>query len=318
MTETTSDKNLYSPQRQSRLTIQAVRSEIEDAKSEFGITSGLRTVDSKMNPLRRAQLIPVLGYTSNFKSGFMNVFSRAAEAQISDDECVLVCNWEDSVEDAGIWQLAGMTQISATQIERGELNDSEWKKMLKAAVEMGTSNLYWMGHSDQMLRRRPRMTIDEVWRSTEFLVDEMGKKPRLVVIDYLQRINPGDGNNHRIKMMDLVDKIKDYSIAFSVPVLLGTQASRESQTQPGLKIPKLWHSQETSNIEQSATGFLVTYMPGKTEPIGATIDVGGRSFTVTPELLITILAKQKRGPAPVIFAHNIDYSTNQLVPVPTM
>lgn len=307
-----SENNLYDPQAQSRLTIQAVETERKAAKDKSGIRTGHEAVDAKMNPLRGAQVVPVLGYTSNYKSGWMSIIAGNAEKQLSEDECIIACNWEDSVEDAGIWRLAGMTNISPTQIERGELNDSEWKRMLKSAVDMGKSNLYWMGHSDQMLRRRPRMTVGEVWKSTEFLVSELGKKPRLMIIDYLQRINPGGGSGHRIKMMGMVDQIKDMSIAFNVPILLGTQASRESQTQGGLKIPKLWHSQETSNIEQSATGFWICYMPIKTEAEGSTININGRSFSVTRNLLIVTLAKQKRGPAPVLFAFDIDFRSNQL------
>jgi replicative DNA helicase len=245
----------------------------------------------------------------------MNAIARNAAAQCLDNECVVIANWEDSVEDNGIWNLAGATQIPMTAIERGELTPAQLTKLEKAAIQQAKVPIFWAGHSDVDLRRRDRMTILDVWKLLESLVDEHKRKPVLVVLDYLQRIKPHTKHDHRLNMMAIVDAAKDMSIAFNVPILLGTQAGRALMSEAAPRIPKMHHAQETSNIEQSASAFISCCFPIKTIEEGEQFSVGGKTFTVTPNLLIVSILKQKRGPAPIMGAFNVDFSTHKLYPV---
>jgi len=115
-------------------------------------------------------------------------------------------------------------------------------------------------------------------------------------------------------MMEIVDLATDMAIAFGTPVMLGTQAGRQV-LERRWKLPQMHDAQETSNIEQSASAFLSLYMPAKTHAVGSVIEIAGQQVTVTKDLLIVALLKQKDGPAPHYFLFRIDFATNKLHPV---
>lgn len=308
------EHSLYHPEQIGRLTIQELKRLRENR--DVRLITGIGKIDAVMNPMRGGQLIPILGYTNNYKSGFMSIIANNAVSQLRDDnEIIVIANWEDSVEDKGIWDLAGMTQIDTTAMDRGDLSDTDWKKLLDAAIKRSETPIYYIGHSDQDMRRRPRLSLQEVWLILDHIYDHHGKRARLVALDYLQRIRPHTKRSDwRVAMMETVDLAKDMAIAFNAPVILGTQAGRALMNHSGLKLPQMHHAMETSNIEQSSNAFFSLCLPVKTESLHSNVDFAGESFYVTEDLLVVGLLKQKRGPAPKYFAFRIDYSTHTLLP----
>lgn len=311
------NNSLFFPETIARLTIQELKK--FRAESERVIMSGLQNIDKVMTPFRAGELIPVLGFTNNYKSAFMKTLANNAAAQLQDpNEAIIICSWEDSVEDAGIWDLAEMTHLDTTALDRGEFSDGDWKTLMDASLERADKPIYYIGHSDQDLRRRPRLSLAQVWQVLEHLYTKHRIQPRMLVLDYLQRIRPSEGRRDwRVSMMETVDIAKDMAIAFNVPVLLGTQAGRKSRDLAQPKMPLLEHAQETSNIEQSASKYFSLCLPIKTMSEGETFDYAGRSFMTKKDLLLVALLKQKRGPAPVYFAFNVDYTTHTLTPYTT-
>ena len=137
----------------------------------------------------------------------------------------------------------------------------------------------------------------------------------MIGLDYLQRMPAANQRrDFRISMMENVDISKDMSMAFNSTVLLGTQAGRIVRTLPNPKMPQLEHAQETSNIEQSASKFFSVCLPYKTMTVGETFNYAGEMFTVSENLLLVGLLKQKRGLAPRYFAFNVDWTTHTLTP----
>lgn len=308
------ENSLFFPETISRLTIQELKK--FRAESERVIMSGLPNIDKVMTPFRAGELIPVLGFTNNYKSAFLKKLANNASEQLADSkEAIIVCSWEDSVEDEGIWDLAEMTRLDTTALDRGEFGEDDWKKLMDASLERADKPIYYIGHSDQDMRRRPRLSLAQVWQVLDHLDTKHQIKPRMLILDYLQRIRPSTArNDFRVSMMETVDIAKDMAIAFNVPVLLGTQAGRKSRDLAQPKMPLLEHAQETSNIEQSASKYFSLCLPIKTMSEGETFDYAGLQFTVKKDLLLVALLKQKRGPAPVYFAFNVDYTTHTLTP----
>jgi replicative DNA helicase len=308
------EHSFYHPEQVSRLTVQALKKLRQG--EDIRLVTGIEDIDKVMNPMRSGYLVPILGSTNNYKSAFMSIICSNAVSQLqNENEIIVIANWEDSVEDKGIWDLAGMTRIDTTAMDRGELSDSEWKRLLDASIDRAELPIYYIGHSDQDMRRRPRLTLPQVWNILDHVYDYHGKRARLIALDYLQRIRPhGQRRDWRVAMMENVDMAKDMAIAFSCPVILGTQAGRSVMSQAGVKLPQMHHAQETSNIEQSSNAFFSLCIPAKTEMLNDSVEFMGRNFTVKQELLFAGLLKQKRGPAPAYFAFHIDYSTHTLHP----
>jgi len=305
---------VFTPAECASLAIQA----LEELKSNKGrgIKSGIGSLDDVMLPMVGGELITVIGYTSHYKSGFMGWLLKSAIRQIEDDEAVVRVTWEDSVEDETIKWIASDASVSITSMVRGELDD--WEVVMNSYKKRIATPLYIVGHStrrsEEQIRARPRMTMSDVESAIEFIsngVIDKQLKIRMIVLDYLQRIRPDekDGFTKREQMLEAVNKAKDLALSFGCPVVLGVQASREVLNRD-YKLPRLDDGQETSNIEQSSDKVISLWYPIKTEPEGTKIEIN--NLSVTQNLLICGLLKQKLGVAPVVLPLYVDPARNMI------
>jgi len=304
---------VYDPPRAGQLAVDYVTTLQETANA--GLKSGLGDLDGILVPFRPGNLVTVIGYTSNLKSTFMDFLAMQALRQINRDKNEFICKvtWEQSVEEDTLGWIASRGGLSITKMARGTLNENEWQTLRGAAVERQATPLWIMGHSQQEFKTsrqsRPMLTMRDVARGLEVIINDTveGEKlqPRLIVLDYLQRIRPDEkdgGSTRREQMMMIVDHAKNLAIAYGCVVVLGVQAGRQV-IQRDVKLPTLDDGQETSNIEQSSDVAFSCWYPIKSEPRGST--VFGK-YTVDEHLFILGLLKQKLGPAPETYALYVD------------
>ena len=310
MTEKAITDSIFSPDQVGQEALNTINSYQLDP----GVKTGIEQLDSVMNPMRPGMRIPVLGYTSNWKSGFMDLVARNVGDQCKEGENVLFCTWEDSVDDIGIKNLAAYTKIPTTTMVRGELTDREWRKLREAAIARAQKPLWLVGASTSQYRKMQLPNMLDVWKMLEYLVDIQQIKPRLVILDYLQRITPHTQGDIRNQIIQILSTIYNMAVAFQVPVMFGVQAKREVMLRKW-KQPQTFDALESSSIEHIASAFISLQMAIKGEPLNGTLDVAGKSFTVTENLLFIELLKQKTGPAPKLEAFNIDFDDNSLKPV---
>ncbi len=305
---------VFSPQQASTLGVEA----IEYRKNvKPGLPSGVPGLDNYLLPLRPGEVMAVIGYASNYKTGLLSFIARNAiqETEKYPDHIVIYISWEQSVEEQVILDMAYSTKIEAGKLYKGDLNELEWAEMMRGALARASKPLWVIGHSEAANRRRPRLSMSDVAYALEYIVDVQGKKPILVVLDYLQRISREDckGTDTRSNFMEVVDRVKDLSLSFRTPVILGTQAGRHvlerKWQQPGIA-----DSQETSNLEQTADKMLSVWMPKTSYPLDTPIGPKGREerFTVSQNLLFLELLKQRYGMAPVLFPLYVKPEVNEI------
>lgn len=295
---------IFTPVDAANLAIEAVN-EIKETQF-IGIRTGIKILDKNLLPLRPSELLCVLGYTSWYKSGFMNWLLRAGIEQCGDDDICVKVTWEDSVEEDTLKWIAARSGIPISTIMRGEIDD--WQPVYQSYSKRIGTPLWLVGHSTQRnardSRARPRMTMNDVTEALKFIQTEATDnqyKIRLIVLDYLQRIRPDpqDGQSKREQMMEAVNKAKDMAITFGCPVVLGVQASR-AVLDRDFKLPRLDDGLETSNIEQSSDKVISLWYPIKTEKEGLVLEPDpGKKMSVTKNLLLLGIQKQKMGLAPV-------------------
>lgn len=304
----------YSPQQASNLAVKKLDQLRNDTGG--GVKTGIADIDNMVLPFRPGELITVLGYTSHYKSGLMNWFSKQAIKSIPEgsDEIVIRVTWEQSVEEDTLSWLAGDANMSITNLARGLVDEDEWKMLLNSSVRRAATPMWIVGHSEiesrDKRRARPRMTMTDVGKAIQYIVNEATDtqwRVRMIVLDYLQRIRPdeSDGSSKREQMMEAVNRAKDCAIAFGCPVVLGVQTGRDVMRRDD-KTPTIDDGQETSNIEQSSDKMFGVWYPIKTEQEGKLID----GIPVTKNLLIVKLLKQKLGAAPKTFALYVDPEHN--------
>ena len=304
-----SDESVFSAQAVSRLTVQEIERRRNNPRD--GIVTGIPLLDDDLLPLRGGELIPVIGRPSNYKSGIKQLIARNATKQIGENEIIIYVTWEQSIEEHGMIELASASRIDASKMARGDLTKDEWAIMMKAAVRRGITPLWLIGHSSQANKRRPRLSMTDLAAALEYIVDVAKKTPRLICLDYLQRIRAeGQSKDRRVNVMDIVDRAKDMALAFNVPVLLGTQAGRQVDERKW-KLPGMNHSQETSNLEQSADKMLSVWMPKTSELLGDTVGKNPE-MEVTEDLLYLAIIKQKFGVAPRVYALRVLPEINKI------
>lgn len=312
------DEAVFAPQVVSTNAVRVI--EDRHASRDAGILTGIESVDKHLLPMRPGELIAVVGYTSNYKSGLMNYIARyharrLVEAE-AENQAVITFTWEQSIEEQGIADIAQLTRIDVTKMMRGELEEPDWALLRKGAIERGTLPWWLVGHSSEAGRRRPRLSMSDAARLLEHIVDVQKVSPVLIVLDYLQRVRREGGESLREGYMEIVSRAKDMALAFHCPVILGSQAGRQvKERNAEWRLPQLDDGQETSNLEQSADKFLSVWMPKNDHARGQTFEYAGQWFTVSDNLLILGILKQKFGPAPRIMALHVKPEVNEIYPV---
>jgi replicative DNA helicase len=245
----------------------------------------------------------------------MNWLLKAAVPQCLSNEIVIKTTWEDSVEEETLKWISADAQIPISALVKGE---ADWNKVMSSYQKRIETPLWIIGHSNKQSamvgKSRPRMTMTDVLAAANFICDGVTDdkvRPKLIVLDYLQRIrpDPSDGNTKREQMMEAVNKSKDMAIQMGCPVVLGVQAGRQVLDRD-YKLPRLEDGQESSNIEQSSDKVISLWYPIKTEDKGAMIK--NDNIQVTENILIVGIMKQKMGMAPVSMPLWVDPTLNYI------
>lgn len=305
---------VFSPQQASVLAVKSVEMR-RDVKNS-GLKTGIADVDRDFLPMRPGELISVLAYTSNYKSGTMSYIAKSACDQIDQaaGEIVIYLSWEQSVEEQALLDISYTSNIDASRLYRGDLSELQWAMMMKASVERAAKPLWLIGHSENSGNRRPRLSLTDVANALAYIVDVQKRRPRLILLDYLQRINRDDcrSTDLRVSTMEVVDRAKDMSLAFTCPVMLGTQAGRQV-LERNWKMPTLADSLESSNLEQSSDKVMALWYPKTTEPANGKIRYTNKQeYTVTDNLLLMSVLKQKYGRAPVMIQLHVQPEVNRI------
>lgn len=278
---------------------------------------GIDVLDQHYIMFRPRKVNGILAYTSHGKTSLMHILSRNFIPQLKDGEIVIYATWEDSVEDFGLNWLASASNIPVGSLWHGDVSEADWAKMMKAAAERAATPLWAIGHSENGPRRR--LTMTDLERAMEYIVDKQGKKVRAIFIDYLQRINRDDISykSTRGEFVEIMDRVKDLALGFNTCAIIGSQAKREVRDRKW-KQPQENDAQETSNFEQTADGIITLWLPAKTEKLGECLvekqGVDGMAIHVTKRLMLIQTAKQKRGEAPVLRAVDFIPELNQIKP----
>lgn len=260
-------------------------------------------------PVKKGELITILGRPGNGKTGFMlrwararaNALRRLAEDGnvIAQNSVVLYLTLEQLVEELRLFHVAAEERISATRMANGVLPDAEWDTVKKSLREMYTTPLWFAGKS--MERRKRKIRIDE--NSTREILQTIetwqGENVKTqidcVFIDYLQRYRATGGDWTQF-YGDITNALKDMAGDFATRMIVGVQAKREVD-QRDAPIPYGDDGQWTSAIEQQSDGMISVTRPAHYKAQGSTWDEKGDNVIVKGhnQMVVSIL-KRKMGP----------------------
>jgi hypothetical protein len=177
-------------------------------------------------------------------------------------------------------QLGGLP-FQWRQVKRGEIPNSPENRLAIMQTVKATSPLRYIAHPGAIGSRIiVPLSAATVMRIIEEAVDEFGRVPALIVMDYLQRLH-GEGASYSeaSKSEQVAEASAGAALmarAYKVPVLIAVQASRETDKRGSeIPMPGMRDAQHSSAIEQDCDNMIGIVRPMALEDVRQAVDTVG-------------------------------------------
>ena len=223
---------------------------MKNKKHKLGILTGLYSLDQITSGLNKGDLIIVAARPSVGKSSLATQIMLSCIAQ---QKVPLMFSLEMSTREVTNRLISGSSKIPLGNIRNGMFNNDDAKSYTEAADDIGSMS--W-GINDS-----GDITVGKM--RAEALKFKQRHGLDLIIIDYLQLINPGSSRENRQNQISQISRsLKILAKDFEIPILVLSQLSRASEMEK--REPKLSDLRDSGAIEQDAdiVIFLHRYMNG--------------------------------------------------------
>lgn len=257
-------------------------------------------------PVKRGELITVLGRPGNGKTGFMLRWARMRAKDLAErarkgdktaaNSVVLYWTMEQMVEELRLFHVAAEEGISATNIANGKLPPEVWQRVVGSLRTMHTTPLWLAGKSLERRKDKIKLTVPALLGAMESIEkwtgDEIETQLDSVFVDYVQRFR-AEGSSDWVQFYgNTVNDLKEGAGDYATRMIVGIQAKREVDARE-VPIPEMDDGQWTSGIEQQSDGMISVVRPSHYKAEGESFDdvpVQGHR-----QMIVTVL-KRKLGP----------------------
>lgn len=241
--------------------------------SVTGIPTGFLDLDYKTSGLQPSDLVLLAARPSMGKTAFvLNVLEHVA---IKKNIGVAMFSLEMSKEQLVNRLFAQEAKIDAQILRNGNLQDSDWEKLIESANIIGNSNI--------IIDDTPGITISELRSKCRRYKLEKGIG--IVIIDYLQLMSGGGRVESRQQEISEISRsLKALARELNVPVVALSQLSRAVEARTDHR-PMLSDLRESGAIEQDADVVMFLYRDDYYNP-----------DTSEKNIAEVIIAKQRNGP----------------------
>jgi len=251
-----------------------------NANPEEGVLTGYDELDDMLMSLRSGGLYvlaarPGVGKTSFALSLVQNICSGERP------HSALFFSLEVDRVDLIKKLLCGRAEIDFKDLERGLIDEEEFRHLEQVAEEIKSWSLDLMDVSD--------LTVQALRSVVKRHMLEPGKEIKLIVIDYLQLLSSARGDQSEYeKISEISRTLKILARELGVPVLALSQMSRESERAAGKpREPRLSDLRGSGSIEQDADAVLFLHRSDPDDEQRAAIE--GRDIKL-------LVAKNRFGP----------------------
>lgn len=238
-----------------------------------GVSTGFTDFDGMTSGLQRSDLIIVAGRPSMGKTTFsLNIAESVA---LTSDDPVAVFSMEMPGEQLAMRMISSLGRVELQKIRTGNLGDADWPRVTSAISLINQKNNLYIDDT-------PGLTPNELRARARRLKREHGLS--LVVVDYLQLMQVGGGENRTAEISEISRNLKAMAKELDIPVIALSQLNRSLEQRPD-KRPVMSDLRESGAIEQDADVIVFIYRDEVYNPESP--DKG------TAEILIR---KQRNGP----------------------
>ncbi|WP_459129406.1 replicative DNA helicase [Guggenheimella bovis] len=211
-----------------------------------GLSTGFIDLDKKTHGLQKSDLVLIAGRPSMGKSVLMmNIAQKVAQR----GKHVCVFSLEMDRTSLIYRMLATETRIPLQNIMNFKLFDEDWKKLALAYKVIGNFNL--------SIDDTPAITVQALRSKLRRYRMENGALD-LVLIDYLQLMDGGGGENRQVEISSISRGLKMIAREMGCPVVACSQLSRGPEQRTD-KRPMLSDLRESGAIEQDADLVMLLY-----------------------------------------------------------
>jgi replicative DNA helicase len=218
---------------------------IEYAKGKQpGITTGFNSLNNATGGWRNTNLIilasrPAVGKTS--------LALHIAKTAARSGKWVNFYSLEMTATDLQRIMLAGETNINRTALRDGSLTEQDWDRINTASISFEKLPILWNDTAG--------LTAATIRANT--IRNHKAGKCDLVIIDYLQLINPLDKRAIREQQISEISRtLKGIALSENIPVICLSQLNRAANDN---EKPQLQHLRESGAIEQDADIAIFPY-----------------------------------------------------------
>ena len=226
-----------------------------------GVTTGFKDLDDMTSGLQPSDLIilagrPAMGKTSLATNIAFNI-AEAYEPEIQPDGTSKAINGgivgffslEMAAEQLATRIIAEQTEISSSKIRRGEINDSEFEKLVACSQMMHRIPLY--------IDQTGGISIAQLAARARRLKRQRGLD--VLIIDYIQLMQGSKRTDNRVQeITEITTGLKALAKELNVPIIALSQLSRQVENRDD-KRPQLSDLRESGSIEQDADVVLFVY-----------------------------------------------------------
>lgn len=256
-------------------------------------------------PVKRGEIITILGRPGNGKTGFMLRWARARAKDlqkqaalgnaVASNSVVLYWTMEQLVEELRLFHVAAERGISATDMANGKMSDEQWQDVTGTLRSLHTNPLWFAGKSLRRRKDKLKLTEETLYEALQSIETWQGDNVKTqidsVFIDYLQRFRSKGGEWVQF-YGDLMNALKDMTGDFATRFVVGVQARREVDNRD-VPIPQMDDGQWTSSIEQQSDGMISVVRPSHYKSKNESFD--GITVSGHTQMVVTVL-KRKLGP----------------------
>ena len=252
-------------------------SKIEQASRQKGNVTGIPTgfldLDYQTAGLQPSDLVLIAARPSMGKTAF--VLNIAQYIAFHENLCAAIFSLEMSKEQLVNRLFSLESRVDAQKLRTGNLQESEWEKLIEGAGIIGNSKL--------IIDDTPGISISELRSKCRKYKLEHDLK--IVIIDYLQLMSgSGRSESRQQEISEISRSLKALARELNVPVVALSQLSRAVEQRPDHR-PMLSDLRESGAIEQDADVVMFIYR-----------DDYYNKDTELKNISEIIVAKQRNGP----------------------
>lgn len=224
-----------------------------------GIQTGFTDLDNILSGFQKSNLIILAARPGQGKTAIMlNISQYIAIAQ---KKPIGIFSLEMSKEELVDRFLVSQADVDAWRLKTGKLTEDDFTRLSHAMGLLADAPIF--------IDDTPGLNLMEMRSKARRL--QMEHNVGLIVVDYLQLVDPGRQYESRVQEVSVVSQaLKNLARELQIPVLSASQLNRSVEHRGGDRKPQLADLRESGAIEQDADVVMFLYRPDS-EAVGPNI-----------------------------------------------